>query len=558
MNATTEREGEAVSGEVLLVDDSPAELRALAGVLKAHGYRVRAATTGERGIAAAQLAPPDVILLDVMLPDMSGYDVCRRLKHDPRTTAVGVLFLSSLDTPADKLRGFDAGGADYVTKPFHAPEIVARVQVHVARRQAERERERILSLIDQERSTLAAVMDSMRDGLVVVNAAGNIRYCNSRAGDLLGVPAGRAFGRRPHDVFASVRVVGAPAERDAARPADGPPSGAPAGWSAILDTLRSAGTVDLVCGGPSPCDVQVFHFPIVDSRGAGMGYGLLMRDVTEERALERAKEDFTSMISHELRTPLSAIKGFARTLLQPPAVAAGSPGAQSPAGGTPVGAAQQRQFLFYIDQACDRLLGLVEQLLEMAQMAAGEFAVEPRGMPVAPLVRAAVRRLRAAKCTCRMDVSAPARLPRVLADGARIEQVLHNLLDNACKYAGAGGAITVTARRDADQVVISVADEGEGIPAGELAGLFDRYRRGRSARLRRVGGSGLGLAIARGIVEAHGGRIWAESPVPGRPPGALPGAVFHFTLPCAVEAAPHPLTPSPTRGEGERLRRMEE
>jgi signal transduction histidine kinase len=150
-------------------------------------------------------------------------------------------------------------------------------------------------------------------------------------------------------------------------------------------------------------------------------------------------------------------------------------------------------------------------------------------------------------------VDVPAGVPPVHADPRRLEQVLHNLLDNAAKYSPAGSTIEVAAVLRDGEVVVSVADEGYGIPPHELERLFERYERGRLARRLTAAGAGLGLAIARHIVEAHGGRIWAESPVPGRPPGAHPGAVFYFTLPAGPPAAA--LGRRRTQNEGRRTNR---
>src|SRR5439155_9128187 len=124
-------------------------------------------------------------------------------------------------------------------------------------------------------------------------------------------------------------------------------------------------------------------------------------------------------------------------------------------------------------------------------------------------------------------------LPAVHADAHRVEQVLTNLLDNASKYTPDGSTIVVAAERLGAELVVSVADDGPGIPTDELGKLFERFQRGTAARVRRVGGSGLGLAICKGIVEAHGGRIWAISPADSGLAAAGRGTVVRFTPPVA-------------------------
>ncbi len=120
-----------VPGDILIVDDHPANLRLLSQILTDRGYNVRAVRSGAHALAAVQAAPPDLILLDILMPDMDGYEVCRRLKEDERTRDIPVLFISALGEIRDKVRAFTAGGADYVTKPFQAEEVLARVQTHL-------------------------------------------------------------------------------------------------------------------------------------------------------------------------------------------------------------------------------------------------------------------------------------------------------------------------------------------------------------------------------------------------------------------------------------------
>lgn len=124
---------------ILIVDDTPASLRLLAQMLTERGYKVRPAPSGELALTAASAEPPDLILLDIRMPEMNGYEVCGRIKADPRTHDIPVIFISALDEIGDKVRAFSSGGVDYVTKPFQVEEVLARVQAHLALRQLQRE-----------------------------------------------------------------------------------------------------------------------------------------------------------------------------------------------------------------------------------------------------------------------------------------------------------------------------------------------------------------------------------------------------------------------------------
>ncbi len=145
---------------ILLVDDSPANLRLLSQILSERGYGVRAVTSGPRALASAELTPPDLILLDIRMPDMDGYDVCQQLKANPRTADIPILFISALDDIQDKMRAFSAGGVDYITKPFQLEEVIARVETHLALRRLQRNLESANQRMEQELALAAQVQAS--------------------------------------------------------------------------------------------------------------------------------------------------------------------------------------------------------------------------------------------------------------------------------------------------------------------------------------------------------------------------------------------------------------
>ena len=119
---------------ILVVDDTPNNLRLLEEMLSEQGYTIRAALNGPRALSTVQITPPDLILLDIKIPDMDGYDVCERLKPDERTRDIPIIFISALQEVADKVKGFSLGAVDYITKPFQAEEVLARVHTHLTLR----------------------------------------------------------------------------------------------------------------------------------------------------------------------------------------------------------------------------------------------------------------------------------------------------------------------------------------------------------------------------------------------------------------------------------------
>ena len=242
------------------------------------------------------------------------------------------------------------------------------------------------------------------------------------------------------------------------------------------------------------------------------------------------------MVSHELRTPLTSIKGSTTVLMND---------------ASDLDPAEVRQFHRIIDDQTDHLSDLISDLLDVARIETGALPVSPEPRDMARLVDEARSRFESAGGRHTLQIDIPPDLPRVLADRRRIVQVLNNLFTNASRHSHESTAIRVAAVRDGVHVLVSVADHGVGMPAERLPQLFRKFSRLEGEERRGdLGGTGLGLAICKGIVETHGGRIWAESDGPGL------GSRFAFTLP-AVEEAVAPAAPPHDRlrqADGEQTR----
>jgi signal transduction histidine kinase len=254
------------------------------------------------------------------------------------------------------------------------------------------------------------------------------------------------------------------------------------------------------------------------------------RKVAALRELDRMKTELLGTVSHELRTPLGSIKGYATTLLTH---------------GNKLRKEEQREFLEIIDSEADRLRDLIENLLDLSRLEAGVLRIDRQPTRLAMAIREVVRKVELASPSHAFELDWPADDPMVNADQKRIYQVIQNLMTNAVKYSPDGGCITVSAHVDRRELIISVADQGLGIPALEIDRIFDRFHRVQTEVSRGIGGTGLGLAICRGLVEAHGGRIWAESEGEGK------GSTFRFSLPLLAEAldvSSVPATPSRSKG----------
>jgi two-component system phosphate regulon sensor histidine kinase PhoR len=339
---------------------------------------------------------------------------------------------------------------------------------------------------------LERLVESIRDGVLVVDAERRIRHANAPARALLRLPDD-AEGQRVEETVGDYRVsllvdnclaTGMPSERELSDPLD------------VRHVLANA-------------------VPIVDEiTGMAVEVAVILRDETRVRRLETVRRDFVANVSHELRTPVAAIQLLVETLL----------------GGALDDRGVAHEFVSKIGLEVAHMGQMVAELIELSTIESGRLPMRMEPTAVTELVAAAERLRPLAderRLQLRYDVDPST--PHVFGDGARLGQVVRNLVHNAIKFTPPGGSITVSARRAteedaADMVELQVTDTGCGIAPDDLRRVFERFYKADRARRREGEGSGLGLAIARHTVEAHGGRIAVRS-TPGR------GATFVVLLP---------------------------
>ena len=285
-----------------------------------------------------------------------------------------------------------------------------------------------------------------------------------------------------------------------------------AGELSSAETLRAE---EVALSSPDGRSVRalVNSTPVHAEGGTVESVIVTMQDLAPLEALDRMRAEFLGMVSHELRTPLAAIKGSTATVLNTPQT---------------FGPAETQQFFRIIDDQADRMSGLIGDLLDAGRIDSGTLSVAPEVTEVGELVEQARTAFLSGDSRHTVHIDLPEDLPRVMADRVRIVQVLNNLLANAARHSPESLPIRIEAERDGMQVAVSVIDEGRGMTPERLARLFRKY--GDTGDGEQGVGSGLGLAICKGLVEAHGGRIRAESAGPGQ------GARFSFTVPLAEEA----------------------
>ena len=324
-----------------------------------------------------------------------------------------------------------------------------------------------------EKELSEAILGSVADGIVAVDRDGNVVLWNAAAEQITGVPTGEALGKTPAQVLKRNLASGEAA----------------ASGNRLLPILRGGEEVWL----------SVTEAVMRDPGGGVAGRVFAFRDVSAERLVEQMKSDFVSAVSHELRAPLTSIFGFAETLLRRDIL---------------FGEDERATFLRYISAEAERLTRIVDQLLNVARLDAGDLHVQTEAVDIRPLVSEAVSRAQEVDGVNghRFVVDLPDEPVTAEADRDKLRQILAHLVDNAIKYSPEGGTVTVAARRRRDAVEVRVVDEGVGIPQAEQELIFTKfYRRPDPAGRDEGGRVGLGLFIARGLVAAMGGRVSVDS-----------------------------------------------
>ena len=366
--------------------------------------------------------------------------------------------------------------------------------------------DRTIRTLTEERNLSSAILGSMVEGVAVVDSAERLVFANPGFTGILGLDVAPVAGSSLLEIVRQRELVDAVRRVLAGEPR--------------VESEIATGTLR-----------QHFFAATVASVRAGDNSGavLVLHDITELRKLERIRRDFVANVSHEFRTPLTAIQGFAETLI---AGAINDP-------------VNRDRFLAIILDHSRRLARLTEDLLRLSEMDAERLELEIRSVSVPQLVESCYEtaQRRASGRGLFLSLQLPASIPDVAGDARRLQEVLQNLLDNAIQYTLPNGKIVLSAETKNDEVILTVADTGIGIPQSDQPRIFERFYRVDAARSREAGGTGLGLAIAKHLIEAHGGRLWVESEI-----GV--GSKFHFSVPIfdPERAAPRSATPAVAAG----------
>jgi PAS domain S-box-containing protein len=488
---------------VLVVDDNEASLYTLGRTLRQAGFLVWEAATGSEALARAHEGP-DVVMLDIKLPDIPGLEVCRRLKKDPATAGIPVLQMTATFGSSEVQAAALEGGADaYLTHPMEPIVLIATIRSLIRAREAETRSRRLTAWWQ-------STFDAIQDGVMLLSRSGQVLRCNRAMAEML--------GRSPE------AIVG-----DAGLPSLGEGALLAGDWPlarALSERRRIARDV--------PVGSRWFEIvadPVLDESVEVSAVVTTVKDITDRRAAEaqleallaseqaarkeaeqvnRVKDEFLATLSHELRTPLNAIVGWTHILRT-----------------GPLDPARTQQAIDTIARNAHLQAQLISDILDVSRIIAGKLRLELRPVDLAEVVQSALATVRPAAeakgihIDCVMD---PAAGP-LTGDCARLQQVVWNLLSNAIKFTPRGGRMGVRIERVNSSTRLTVEDNGPGVAPDFLPHVFERFRQGDSSSTRPYGGLGLGLAIVRHLVELHGGTVDAANRVDGS------GAIFQVTLP---------------------------
>lgn len=481
-------------GLVLVVEDDAQTNRLVTATLE-RDFRVAAAFGGVEGLSKALELKPDLILTDLAMPGMGGDELIRAVRSVHALDNVPIVILTGAADEEQRDAMLREGAQDCLTKPFSIEELRTRVGGQIARSRAEA-RSRALgealagarqeSLADRRaRNWLESVIEQLPDGVVLTDAEGHITARNRSA-----------LAMAAQDDLLELRdITGEPI----------PPVELPAVRALCEERVVAKRELRLRARDGRLVPVLVGAVPVYGASGTILGSATIIEDISTLKELERLREEWASIVAHDLRQPVSAI-----------ALAADGLARANP----PLPNARQQQAASRIASAARRLSVMIDDLLDASCIESGRMRVERQRGTLRAVVQEVLADASdvAPRCIQALDEGADEPL---WIDAGRIAQVLTNLLTNAVKYGTPDRPITIATRNASSNVEVIVANHGGNLSEDERARVFERYARSASARPTR--GLGLGLYICRGLIEGHGGRIWAES---------RDGETsFHFTLP---------------------------
>jgi len=485
---------------ILIVDDDEGMRRTLELIFGRKGYEVETVGTGKMALEKAQQGPFNVALLDIRLPDMKGVALLEPLSQmQPDMALIMVTAHASVETAAQAV---NEGATAYITKPLDVDEVLAQIEDILEKqrliedkRRAERELRELNASLEREveartaevvaeKEKVDTILRSVSDAIVMTDEEGRLQYANPALTTLTGYTAQEVVGR-PMDLLFEERAAEPTQSVMRSILEEG------RAWRGEARGRRKSGRL---------YDAALSIDPIRDAEGNLLGHVVSFWDVSEEKALERARSRFLTNVSHQFRTPVTTLN-LQLTLMQ----------------GLDL-SEEDRERLEAAREEIGWLIQLIEDVIDVAELDSGRgiTAYEPVSLPA--LIESVEERYRRRADASSLSLelkSMPTDPPEVRGDPRWLTRALSEVMENAMMYTPPGGRVTLTldtvSREGKTWAIIEVQDEGPGIPAEEHERIFDRFFRGTVADSGHTPGIGLGLSIVQAVMHAHGGRVTVES-----------------------------------------------
>ena len=476
---------------ILVVDDEDRVRQACRRLFSEEGCHVKTADNGSDCLEMIAEHHYDIILLDLMMPGMSGLDVLTRVKSlHPDTVVIVITGYATLE---HAVKAMKKGAFDFLSKPFSPQDL--RIVISKAI-----EFIRTLQDITQEKSRMRVMVNSLCNGVLTTDNQKNIALANPAFLKLMQIRKNRVIGQPVSDLVQDERILGMidkvmdPSEQTHAQITD-----------------------EIIVRAPDESDETVLGvrcMPFRDRLGRNLGTVTLVQDITALKKINQLKTDFVSMVAHELKSPLNSV------LMQLNVVLEGLAGDLTE---------KQRHILTRNHDKIKSLTAMTAELLDLAKMESGLVNQEKQELDMAEIMldQAEFYREKALTKSIKIHTQSKDTPARVMANKNNMEEVFANLISNAIRYTPEGGRIRLEIKPGHESVMLEVSDTGFGIPEDELGNIFNKFYRVKNEKTRFINGTGLGLAIVKSIVAAHHGTISVASRVDK-------GTTFTVNLPAAV------------------------
>ncbi|KAM3111678.1 hybrid sensor histidine kinase/response regulator [Phormidesmis sp. 146-33] len=518
---------------ILMVDDQPENLLALEAILEGLGENLVRASSGEKALRCLLHQDFAMILLDVQMPGMDGFETATLIRNRPRSRQTPIIFLTAFST-SDHLmfKGYSLGAVDYLFKPIEASVLTSKVTVFVdlfkKTEAVKRQTAQLVAMnaeLRQSEERFQSLSACSPSGIFVIDPSGQCSYANPRFQAICGLSAEESLAK---GWFASIH----PDDREKAL----------SSWSIYTRQGREYSQELRFQTLEGTRWTQIRSSPMLSAHGELLGYVGTIEDITERKQAEaiqeqvfreqvarqeaetanRMKDEFLAVLSHELRTPLNSMLGWARLLRS-----------------KKFDEKTTARALETIERNAESQSQLIEDILDVSQIIRGKLKLNCYAINLTAIVDAALDSVRPQAEAKSIQIVSPGlegAIVRVWGDPTRLQQIICNLLTNAIKFTPQAGRVTVELATEQNPshtpfAQIKVTDTGIGIHPDFLPRVFDRFRQADSTTTRSHSGLGLGLAIVRHLVELHGGTIQVDSPGEGL------GATFTVRLPIHQEGA---------------------